>query len=139
MPDATEQVAVFPLEVLAVMVAVPSAREAMTADLESIGFTDTIFGKLLDHVIVSLASAGVTVAISVAVVPILRVTAACEREIDSASLSFTVTLQLAVIPDLLPFIVTVVSPTATPVTTPLESTVAMLSLELVHVYVSDAA
>ena len=76
MPDATEQVAVFPLEVLAVMVAVPSAREAMTADLESIGFTDTIFGKLLVHVIVSLASAGVTYAIRVAVVPILRVIAA---------------------------------------------------------------
>ncbi len=126
----TVAVAVLPLEVFAVMVAVPS-ETAVTVPPETFATL-----SLLDvHVtVLSVAFAGVTVAVKVSVLPVVRVRLDGEivTPVASMILSFfvTVTFTVAVLP-LLVVAVMVAVPIEIPFITP-PDTVATLSLLDVH-------
>ena len=126
------QAAVLPLDVLTVIVAVPTAFP-VTLPAE---FTEATEALLEVHVNVSAVFAGKTEAINVASSPIPRFMFAALSEIEDAA-ALTVTLHAAVLPFSVLTIITVV-PALLAVTFPSATVATELSLE-VHVKVVSAS
>ena len=130
----TTQVALFS-PALAVMVAVPAAT-AVTTPFSTVA---TVASEVVQVTVLSVASAGVTVAVRVTVSPSVRAAVVWLRAIPDTATTFlaTVTTQVAVLSPALAVMVAV--PTATAVTLPEASTVATAVFEELHVTVLSAA
>ena len=129
----TVQVADFPPAV-AVMVAEPMAT-AVTFPLESTVALDVLL--LVQVTVLSSALSGLTVAVSVSLAPISRVSSVLLRVTEATGTGLTVTLQVAL--ESPAWAVMVAVPLATAVTFPLESTVALDVSLLVQVTVLSVA
>ena len=131
----TLHVAISPLFDLAIIVAVP-ADLAVTVPFETVA---TLLLLVVHVTVLSVASEGVIVAVSVSVLPLFMVADVLFRLMPvTATVGFvTVTVQVAVLP-LLVFAVIVAVPAALAVTVPFD-TVAMLLLLVVHVTVLSVA
>ena len=139
------QVAVFPLDVEAVMVAFPAETAVTAAVVDEVPSTFATFSFEDVHVtLLSAASAGRTVAVRLRVSSAVSSALVLSRLTDSASitLSFTVTVQVAVFP-LDVEAVMVAFPAETAVTAAVvdevPSTFATFSFEDVHVTLLSAA
>ena len=115
---------------VAVMVASPIETAVTLPSLSTVA----IDASEVDQVtVLSVTSSGRTVALSFSVSPIVRLNSVLSKVMLSASIGLTVTLQVA---DLSPhFAVMVASPTATAVTLPSASTVAIAASEVDQVTV----
>ena len=129
------QVAVFPLEVFAVMVAVPTDF-AVTFPFDTVAILVSLDFQVT---VLSVAFVGVIVAVSVSELPFVIVTDVLFKVIPVTSTVglITVTLQVAVLP-LFDFAVMFAVPVETAVTLP-PDTVATLLLLVVHITVLIAA